>query len=240
MAMWQTPWMQVRHRSKVRVRNPREPHFPRKLMLEATKPIISKPTEPVWERCTEISKTIIEMPIHPYEQLLANKLMKEWKESRLIAFFHRNPITEEEKKKIHNMLFKQNFHLRTYNNSTVRLALTGTPYESILHLITSHNAIVLSPEDRALKLLQLDKKMPQFILLGGIIDNQLLSREGLRAYSQLPSLEVMQAQVCATLSMASGGHLSSLLSHHQGSLIRNLEQYSKSSSSRESVEKIDK
>ncbi|XP_076368658.1 mitochondrial ribosomal protein L10 isoform X3 [Tachypleus tridentatus] len=195
VAMWQTPWMQVRHRSKVRVRNPREPHFPRKLMLEATKPIISKPTEPVWERCTEISKTIIEMP---------------------------------------------NFHLRTYNNSTVRLALTGTPYESILHLITSHNAIVLSPEDRALKLLQLDKKMPQFILLGGIIDNQLLSREGLRAYSQLPSLEVMQAQVCATLSMASGGHLSSLLSHHQGSLIRNLEQYSKSSSSRESVEKIDK
>ncbi|XP_013782398.1 39S ribosomal protein L10, mitochondrial-like [Limulus polyphemus] len=227
VAMWQTPWMQVRHRGKVRVRNPREPHFPRKLILEATKPVFPKPSQPDWERCKEISITLKEQPVHPYEQLLAKELMKELKESRLIAFFHRNPITEEEKKKIRNMLFKQNFHLRTYNNSTVRLALRGTPYESILHLITSHNAMVFSPEDHAVKLLQLDKKMPQFILLGGIIDNRLLSREGFRVYSQLPSLKVMQAQVSATLSIASGGRLSTLLNHHQRALFRNLEQYSK-------------
>lgn len=68
-------------------------------------------------------------------------------------------------KKLASLL--QNFFLKAYNNETVRLAITGTKFESALPFTRSRNALVLSPEDDVRTFFKLAKKMPQFLLLGG-------------------------------------------------------------------------
>ncbi|XP_023234491.1 39S ribosomal protein L10, mitochondrial-like [Centruroides sculpturatus] len=222
----------VRYR-RIKSRNPREPHFVRKCMLEVCKPIYRKDETPDFQRCSR-AKIEEEKFIHPYEQLLAKQAMNEWNASRMVCFFHHNSLTDEEKRIISNMLFKQGMYLRHYNNSVMKLALQGTIYEAALCLVQSYSAYLFSPEPNVSRLLKLSKKMPQYILLAGIIDNHFLSREELLNYSTLPSLEIMQSQICNTL-MLSSTQMITTLSHHLTELNRILDQHSKQNNSSENV-----
>lgn len=221
---------------KIKSRNPPEPHFVKKCMLEVCKPIIKKNLMPDIQTCKKLQE--IEKIIHPYEQLLAKQFINEWNSSRMICFFHRNSLTKEENTLIRNMLFKQDMHLRHYNNSTVKLALQGTIYEAALNLVQSSSSYVFSAEPNVSKLLKVSKKMPQLILLAGIIDNQFLSREDLQNYSNLPSLEIMQSQICNTL-MLSSTQMSTTLSHHLIELNQLLHRYIEQNNSSENQQSND-
>lgn len=64
------------------------------------------------------------------------------------------------------MLKKQNMYLKQYGKKTVRMALKETKYEPVLTLFSSRNFMVFSQEPQVAKLLKLNRKMPQLILMG--------------------------------------------------------------------------
>ena len=70
-------------------------------------------------------------------------------------------------------------------------------------------------------------KMKYFSYLGGLVENQLFSRDGLMEYAKLPSIEVARGELVSILNLAAGGKTRSLLESHQQTLCRNLEQYVK-------------
>ena len=61
-------------------------------------------------------------------------------------------------------------------------------------------------------------------VVGGLVENQLLSREGLTRYAALPGIESLRGELCSVLN--SGAQKTrSLLNSHQQKLSTNLEQY---------------
>ncbi|XP_077556868.1 mitochondrial ribosomal protein L10 [Haemaphysalis longicornis] len=222
---------QVRHR-RIRGRNPREPHFEKKAILEACKPIIPRCSKPLWETCSLATRVDLEREPHPYNRIRANILRNELHEAKLICFMHENPMLMEERRKIHNMLFKKNFFLKAYNNETVRLAITGTKFESALPFTRSRNALILSPEDDVRTFFKLAKKMPQFLLLAGIVHGRFLNREEMQWLSTVPSIQHLQGQTCAILSSLASRTLQ-ITSHHQNRLTQLLASHSKAATAPE-------
>lgn len=64
------------------------------------------------------------------------------------------------------MLKKQNMHLKQYGKKVITMALEETNYEPVLTLFTSRNFIVFSEELQVSQLLKLNRRMPQFVLMG--------------------------------------------------------------------------
>jgi ribosomal protein L10 len=64
------------------------------------------------------------------------------------------------------MLKKQNMYLKQYGKKIVRMALEETKYEPVLTLFTSRNFMVFSQEPQVAKLLKLNRRIPQLILMG--------------------------------------------------------------------------
>ncbi|CAN7946228.1 unnamed protein product, partial [Ixodes hexagonus] len=111
----------------------------------------------------------------------------------------------------------QGFFLKNYNNTMVRLAITGTKFEAAMPFTTSHTALLLSAEPDLKALFRLTKKMPQFILLAGIAHDRFLSRDDLQWLSTVPNVEYLLGQTCGLLS-SSASSLYRLTSHHQNRL----------------------
>lgn len=64
------------------------------------------------------------------------------------------------------------------------------------------------------------------VLLGGIVENSLLSRNELMAFAQMPSLQVAQAQLVQTLNQAAGTVVQQLQAH-QVQLVKVLDVHAK-------------
>jgi len=161
---------------------------------------------------------------NPYERILAREVLNWFNHSRFVAFFHSNPISADDRFKVNIMLKKQNMHLKQYGKKIVRMALEETKYEPVLTLFTSRNFMIFSEEPQVAKLLKLKKRMPQFILMAGIVDDRFMSLKELERYSNMPDLQTAQAGVVAVLNSAAM-QLTQKLTHHQQTLLGHLRKH---------------
>ncbi|XP_064474552.1 large ribosomal subunit protein uL10m-like isoform X2 [Ornithodoros turicata] len=195
-------------------------------MIEVCKPIIPRDTRPSWQTCSLIMRPKTEPPPHPYNKIMGEKLRSELHSAGLICFFHENPMPAEDRRLVHNMLFKKGFFLKSYSNTAVRLAITGTKFESAMPFTESRNALVISDTPDVKTLLKLTKKMPHFILLAGIAYDRFLSRDELEWLGTVPDVQYLLGQTCSLLS-ASASSLYSSTSYHQTKLSLLLASHSK-------------
>lgn len=107
----------------------------------------------------------------------------------------------------------------------MREALQGTKFESTLPLFNSKNCIVFSPEENLNKLQKIVRKVPQIVLLAGIVQGRLMSKTEMVNYAALPSLDVARAQLAAILQSAGGNSLVTLLEANQKQLAAALDNY---------------
>lgn len=103
---------------------------------------------------------------NPFEHILANECRNWFNHSHMIAIFHTNPVSTEEKHPVYGELKLQNMHLRTYGKKILQMGLGGTNYEAILKLFESQTQIVFSEAVQVKEFLKTMRKLPQFILLG--------------------------------------------------------------------------
>ncbi|OQR73023.1 hypothetical protein BIW11_10001 [Tropilaelaps mercedesae] len=216
---------QVRFR-RIRSRNPPEPHFERKAMIEVCKPIIPR-KEVV---CGNLTAVYEERQPHPWNILKAKRLRTALEEAQMILFFHKNSINAENDFLVHNMLFKKELYLQTYiSNEVIRLAIKDTFLANATPFTTSRNAIVVSPHQNIATVFSLAKKMPQYLLLAGVIDRTFLSREQLQWLASVPSIQSVQAVTSRLLATPTLG-LYGNLNHHQHRLAGLLAEHSKGTS----------
>lgn len=183
-------------------RNPRDPHFDRKRMLEVCKPIYLPDFQAEWETCSK-NALMPEIQAHPYEKLLCMQLKKKWEASRMICFYHMNPMTTKEKRAVHHMFFKKDLFLHVYSSEVVKLAVKQTPFQCVMDLFESSTVLVLSPNTSIKDVLQLSKKTNFVILLAAIVDNVFYSKSQLESIAKLPKKEVLYQQLCHSLQNAS-------------------------------------
>ncbi|KAK4879435.1 hypothetical protein RN001_007581 [Aquatica leii] len=213
-----------RLRGKINIQKPKAPHHVKATFLEFTKPRFINPN---------LSKTSIDLcknhvkfdkdQDNPFQRIIAGELYRWFQNSRLVAFFHMNPMSADQQFKAYLLFKKQNMHFKSYGKQTMKMALEGTAYEAALSLYISRNLVVFSPEPEIKKMLKAAKRFPQIVLLAAIFEGKFVSKDELMQYSLIPNLETAQANLVHTLSSI-GGQLVGQLNTHQNSLVSNLEE----------------
>ncbi|GFQ89194.1 39S ribosomal protein L10, mitochondrial [Trichonephila clavata] len=208
-------------------RNPPEPHFDRKRMIEICKPIYIPEKLPEWKTCSNASAILEEKP-HPYEVLLAKELKEHWNNSKMVMFYHLCSLTEKAAREVRNMFFKNDLFFHVYNPDVVKLAVKGTPFTSVQHLFESSTAFLFSPEISIDKVLKLSKKTSNVILMAGIIGDTFYSRNQLQKLND--TLKQDNHQELAQLLDHVPSQITGTLDHHTQTLCHYLSQITKQES----------
>jgi large subunit ribosomal protein L10 len=98
-------------------------------------------------------------------------------------------------------------------NTLVELAIEGSPYLSLKDVLSGQNGLVFGYGDAigiAKVVTRYAKEHDKFAIKGGVSDGQFLSSAAVEAISQLPSREVLRAQLLGMLSRPAGQFVSLL------------------------------
>ncbi|XP_047108347.1 39S ribosomal protein L10, mitochondrial [Schistocerca piceifrons] len=217
----------VRYR-RVNVQRPAKPHYEKAKVLAVCEPRYPKfnyglSLEVTCRKQTELkSKKIKEE--NPYELIIAKECLHWFNKSKMVAFFHANPIKGEDQFKARVMFHKHNMAIKQYGPNVIKYALENTKYSAVLPLFQSRTAVVFSPELQLAQLLKISKRIPQLILMTCIAEDRLLSRNEIVMYSNLPDLTTARAGLVATLNSAVSQVLSNI-THHQRTLVSHLQKH---------------
>lgn len=110
-------------------------------------------------------------------------------------------------------------------NTLVEIAIEGSPYLSLKDLLSGQNGLVLGYGDAiglAKIITRYAKEHDKFAVKGGVSDGQFLSPAAVESISQLPSREVLRAQLLGLLSRPAS-QLASLLAEPGARLARLLD-----------------
>ncbi|PSN48048.1 39S ribosomal protein L10 [Blattella germanica] len=201
---WCSSLQFVRFRKRINIQRPAKPHYERAKVLEVCKPYYIDPRQGM--SLADLCEKPLEIQFHKDEegkvQNLATKTFPHCNNS-ILKEDERHLLAKKETTRISKMLKKQNMYLKQYGKKVLQLAVENTKYEAVLQLFTSHNFMVLSPEQKLGKLLKLSKKMPQMVLM---------------------DLPTAQAGVVAVLESVAANLRQNLL-HHQQTLVSHLEKH---------------
>lgn len=153
-----------------------------------------------------------------------------FRENEMIAVCQLLPCANNDLKSYRVQLNKSGMELKLYSNKFTRRAVSGTRLENMLPWFQGFNVYIVSEKPKVDKLLKTLRKIPNILLMGGLIDGRLLSKDGFTAYSKLPPIEQARGELCTILNLAAGGRTSSLLESHQQTLTMNLDQLIRQSS----------
>jgi large subunit ribosomal protein L10 len=214
-----------RFRGKINIQRPKPVHFERARYVALTQPYFLNPNKdkkPI-ELCNKYEDKMIEEVDNPFQRIIAEELRNRFNESRLVAFYHVNPMKSDQQFKAQIMFKKENMYFRTYGKKTLKLALENTKYESVLDFYVSQNVTVFSPEPEIKKLLKLTKKFPQLVLLAAIFEGKFINKDEIMELNLIPNLQEAQATLVQTLNSA-GSTLTQQLNSHQNTLVSQLQE----------------
>ncbi|KAI0212946.1 39S ribosomal protein L10, mitochondrial [Lamellibrachia satsuma] len=227
--MFVTPWMQCRHRGKINVKRPAT-HLERNILAAITKPIyLDKPDEAFINRCSVVqreSRGVAAEQENLYEKFLVRECKKVFAENSMVIVAQ--PLaTSGRKQRLINIKFvKKNLTLMRFANSIMLQAIEDTKWANLKPLFCARSVFIVSDEPRVADLMAVLKKTPEFVILGGVVDNMILNRAGLARYAALPSLDLVRGELCSVLNGVVN-KTRRLLTSHQQQLAVNLDQYVK-------------
>lgn len=203
-------------RGKINIQKPRPPHYDRALFNAVTAPILLRPS--ITEECYQKqlrkqNRSSAERKINPLDVIIAKEVSDRLNQSKLVAIFHVNSIKSDDMFKAKVAFHKANMHLKAHGMSILRKVMTGNQYETLLPLFRSQNCMVFSEEPKIDQLLKIVKKTPQLILLAGVVENRLLSKNELVDLSKLPNLTIARSQLVGVLNSVGAGLVSNLQAH---------------------------
>ncbi|KAM4692666.1 large ribosomal subunit protein uL10m [Rhinophrynus dorsalis] len=215
----------VRHGSKAVTRHRKAMHFERQKIMALTEYIAPKPAIP--ERCVKpLAKPTDTVEDNPLERLLCSQLDSVLRECKMVAVFQRNAIPAEDLLQLRHKLMKRDIHIKHFGNQVVKKALAQSRYSSMLPLFMGQTFLIVSHEVKVKEMLQCVRSVPQIQLLGACVEDRMLSKQGVLAYSKLPSMEVLQGQVLGGLALMTS-QTCSMLTHHPARLCALLDQHIK-------------
>nr|XP_050865810.1 partitioning defective 3 homolog isoform X1 [Vespula vulgaris] len=215
---------QKRFRGKINIQKPRAPHYTRALFQEFVSPFYENPKKDktLLDLCTKAKRNTKEK-YNPYHHVLAREVLNWFDNSKMIAFLHKNSITQEEAFELAVPLRRKNMYLKSYGSTILELALKDTTYKALDLLYQSPYFIIFSPEKNVIDLEKILKKFSQVILIAGILEGKLLNVNEFKYYGRM-DLTAAQVSLVQVLQSAGGNNLKQQITHHQSALISRLQQ----------------
>ncbi|XP_015516946.1 39S ribosomal protein L10, mitochondrial [Neodiprion lecontei] len=236
---WLLPTRQVivqpkRFRGKINIQKPREPHYKRATVEKFVEPIYfnARWGKPLSELCANVKNKPSPDEVnkakepHPMHRIIAREARNWFENSNMVAFCHMNPFPGEEKFNFAVALKKHNMHFKVYGKPTIALALKDTPFLAVNRLFQSHNLTIFSPGTDIQSLLKLLQKRPELVLMAGIMNGKLMSRNELVNYAAMGDITAVRSRLVQVLQNAGGANLNRQITHHQSTLVSRLKQIS--------------
>ena len=215
------------------IKKPKHPSWARQKLLEMSRPVypVAHPTtEHLWRECPRHEELLEEearkVP-NDWEMIYVRQLEAFLAESAMIGIVHANSMKTRPQRRAWQTARRAGMELCSYEPVMGYAALRGTKWENLTHFFdtctVANQYSVFGKEVNVGKLLDLYKKTPEIVLLGGVVYDRILSKEQLQELRKMPDLDGMRAELCAVLG-APAQRTRSLLSANQENLSRSLGQ----------------
>ncbi|XP_045692764.1 39S ribosomal protein L10, mitochondrial [Phyllostomus hastatus] len=211
----------VRCGSKAVTRHRRVMHFERQKLMAVTEYIPPKPA--VNPRC-------LAPPPKPLQEetgllrLLRREVAAVFRDNRMIAICQNVALSAEDKLLMRHRLRKHNILMKVFPNQVLKPFLEASKYQNLLPLFVGHTMLLVSEEPKVKEMVRILRGVPFLPLLGGCVDDTILSRQGFINYSKLPSLALVQGELVGGLTLLVA-QTHSLLQHQPLQLTALLDQY---------------
>ncbi|XP_036428676.1 39S ribosomal protein L10, mitochondrial isoform X1 [Colossoma macropomum] len=222
----------VRHGSKAVTRHRKPMHILKQKLMAVTEYIPPKPTVPPGALAPHTRKTDQESGL---VKLLKKEVETMFRECKMIAVVQNNATSAEDMLLLKHRLHRYDITIRFFPNQVIRSFLPSSQYSNMQPLFIGQTAMLVSKEPKVKEMLRVLKSSPQMILLGGCIENTLLSREGILNYSRLPSIITVHGELVGGLTMMTSQTVS-MLQRHPAHLSALLQQYIKQQQSADAPE----
>ena len=148
-------------------------------------------------------------------------------ENSLVLVFHYRGMSMTDMTDLRVQSFNSGCNIKVTKNRLTKLALEGSDKAALSEFFDGPTAIAYSSDPVQLtKLLtNFAKNNSNLVILGGIMDNEILSVEKIEILSKLPSLEEIRAQLIGLIS-SPAQKIASVLTVPSGDLARVFNAYS--------------
>eukprot|EP00041_Stephanoeca_diplocostata_P038486 m.1519672 g.1519672 ORF g.1519672 m.1519672 type:complete len:241 (+) comp25225_c1_seq5:184-906(+) len=176
--------------------------------------------------------------LNPRKQYIASQILRYVVDQPMAVVVHYNSMNSDGWQQIRNKLSPLGCKVSIFPNFIVKRVLEQTRFRNMAPLFWSATCVVSGDNLDVLKKVIKIFPSPTFEVLGGKIDESLLTRDELVRVSELPSLDIMRATLLATLQGPSQ-HLHTMLTSSQSDLVASLQRYSNPASSEATSEEAE-
>ncbi|XP_011815403.1 PREDICTED: 39S ribosomal protein L10, mitochondrial [Colobus angolensis palliatus] len=167
-------------------------------------------------------------------RLLRREIAAVFQDNRMIAVCQNVALSAEDKLLMRHQLRKHKILMKVFPNQVLKPFLEDSKYQNLLPLFVGHNILLVSEEPKVKEMVRILRTVPFLPLLGGCIDDTILSRQGFINYSKLPSLPLVQGELVGGLTRLTA-QTHSLLQHQPLQLTTLLDQYIREQREKDSV-----
>lgn len=123
------------------------------------------------------------------------------KESGLVVATQQVGLNAEETRNLRVMLLKENVGLKVGKNTLMRHAIKGTKIAGLEKFLKGPTALAYSkdPIAAAKVTVEFAKKNPKFKVVGGVMGDQVLEADQVKALASLPSLDQLRGKLIGLL-----------------------------------------
>ena len=148
-------------------------------------------------------------------------------ENSLVLVFHYRGMSMTEMTELRVQSFNSGCNIKVTKNRLTKLALADTEKSELAGLFDGPTAIAYSndPVELTKLLSNFAKNNSNLVILGGIMNNEILSVEKIEILSKLPSLEEIRAQLIGLIN-SPAQKIASVLTAPSGDLARVFNAYS--------------
>ena len=148
-------------------------------------------------------------------------------DNSLVLVFHYRGMSMNEMTDLRVQSFNSGCNIKVTNNRLAKLALKETNKVDLSDFFDGPTAIAYSNDPVSLTklLVEFAKNNNNLVVLGGIMDNEILSVEKIEILSKLPSLEEIRAKLVGLISTPAQ-KIASVLTAPSGDLTRVVNAYS--------------
>ena len=148
-------------------------------------------------------------------------------DNSLVLVFHYRGMSMNEMTDLRVQSFNSGCNIKVTNNKLAKLALKETNKADLSDFFDGPTAIAYSNDPVSLTklLVEFSKNNNNLVVLGGIMDNEILSVEKIEILSKLPSLEEIRAKLIGLISTPAQ-KIASVLTAPSGDLASVVNAYS--------------
>ncbi len=147
-------------------------------------------------------------------------------DSQFVAVLHFNDLKSQDWNDIRLKLDKHDISMKVIPTKVTRKALNDTKFSNLCSLLHGTTSLAFSEKPCINDLLKVIKNESKLYLLGGVVDNELMTVKTIQDYAKMPTKDTVHSQLVTILNSQQMRLARLLLDGGAGGVYNKLKQYS--------------